>query len=92
MTDIYTSSAALPVEDDTEHLVTHADLEALILEQKNHLLPPGGAEEVVVDVGEHTPTKKFKKNFEISQEFEFLYSSSKIWQMRTSSNVGPVGS
>ena len=65
---------------------------SLLVESRSILPPPGVSEEVTVDVGEHTPTKKFLKNFEISQEFEVLYSSSKIWQMRTSSNVGPVGS
>ena len=92
MTDVYPSSAALPIDENAEHLVAHSDLEALILKQKNHLSPQGVSEEIAVDVGEHTPTKIFKKKFEISQEFEVLYSSSKIWQMRTSSNVGPVGS
>jgi hypothetical protein len=65
---------------------------SLLGESRSILPPQGVSEEVTVDVGEHTPTKKFFKNFEISQEFEVLYSSSKIWQMRTSSNVGPVGS
>ena len=65
---------------------------SLLGESRSILPPQGGSEEIAVDVGEHTPTKIFKKNFEISQEFEVLYSSSKIWQMRTSSNVGPVGS
>ena len=66
---------------------------SLLVESRSILPPPQGvSEKVVVDVVEHTPTKIFKKNFEISQEFEVLYSSSKIWQMRTSSNVGPVGS
>lgn len=66
---------------------------SLLVESRSILPPPQGvSEEVVVDVVEHTPTKFFLKNFEISQEFEVLYSSSKIWQMRTSSNVGPVGS
>ena len=66
---------------------------SLLVESRSILPPPQGvSEEVVVDVVEHTLTKNFKKNFEISQEFEVLYSSSKIWQMRTSSNVGPVGS
>ena len=65
---------------------------SLLGESRSILTPPGVSEEVTVDVGEHTPTKIFLKNFEISQEFEVLYSSSKIWQMRTSSNVGPVGS
>ena len=65
---------------------------SLLVESRSILPPQGVSEEVVVDVVEHTPTKIFFKNFEISQEFEVLYSSSKIWQMRTSSNVGPVGS
>ena len=66
---------------------------SLLVESRSILPPPQGvSEEVVVDVVEHTTTKKIFKNFEISQEFEVLYSSSKIWQMRTSSNVGPVGS
>ena len=64
-----------------------------LLGESRIIYPPQGlSEEVAVDVGKHTPTKKIFKNFEISQEFEVLYSSSKIWQMRTSSNVGPVGS
>ena len=47
---------------DTNTTMTHADLEALILEQKNHLPPPQGvSEEVAVDVGKHTPAKNFKK-------------------------------
>jgi hypothetical protein len=69
--------------------------ESSLLGKSRIILPPppqGVSEEVVVDVVEHTLTKNFLKKIEISQEFEVLYSSSKIWQMRTSSNVGPVGS
>ena len=66
--------------------------ESSLLVESRSILPPPPGVAVVVDVGEHIPTKIFLKNFEISQEFEVLYSSNTIWQMRTSSNVGPVGS
>ena len=59
MTAAYPPSAALPIDENADHLVAHSDLEALIMEQKNHLpLPQGVSEEVALDVGEHTPTKK----------------------------------
>jgi hypothetical protein len=44
---------------------------SLLVESRSILPPPqGDSEEVAVDVGEHTTTKNFKKNFEISQENE----------------------